>query len=146
MTELAINNIPTREEIERLQREMIKMPQAELQTEHYFHGGMYCRKVFMPAGALIVGKVHKTNHFFLCAKGEIIVTTDKGVVTLEAGDVIESKPKTKRAIYAEIDSIIINFHKTSKTNLAKIEKELVEPDETSLYGVGNTLKTELLRG
>jgi hypothetical protein len=140
MTELVQTNAPTLQEIQTLQHEVSKLPQLELATEHYCHGGMYCRKVFMPAGTVVVGKVHKTNHFFLCAKGEIIVTTDKGVITLTAGDVIESKPKTKRAIYAQTDSIIINFHKTSKTNLDKIEKELVEHDDLSMFDARNKLK------
>ena len=63
------NHIPSKELIEKLQAEMIKMPQAELETEHYFSGGMYCRKLTRPAGTLIVGKVHKKDHFFMCDKG-----------------------------------------------------------------------------
>ena len=60
MTELEIiGDTPTREQIDRLQTEMVKMPQVELQTEHYFVPGMYCRRVYRPAGTLIVGKVHK---------------------------------------------------------------------------------------
>ena len=72
MFDITEKHTPTLEEIERLQREMSKMPQAELETEHYFSGGMYCRKLIRPAGTLIVGKVHKKDHFFLCAKGQII--------------------------------------------------------------------------
>ena len=56
--------VPTRDQIERLQVEMVKMPQAELKTDHFFSPGMYCRRVFRPAGTLIVGKVHKAPHFF----------------------------------------------------------------------------------
>ena len=55
--------VPTIEQIEKLQSEMVKMPQVELETEHYFSGGMYCRKLIRPAGTLIVGKVHKKDHF-----------------------------------------------------------------------------------
>jgi len=46
--ELTKEHIPTREEIDRLQREMAVMPQAQLETEHYFSGGMYCRKLTRP--------------------------------------------------------------------------------------------------
>ncbi len=51
--------IPTKEQIDRLQEVMSTMPQMELQTEHFFSGGMYCRKLTRPAGTVIVGKVHK---------------------------------------------------------------------------------------
>ena len=70
-----ISDVPTREQIDKLQAEMVKMPQAELQTEHFFSPGMYCRRVYRSAGTLIVGKVHKEPHFFMCAKGEIIAWT-----------------------------------------------------------------------
>jgi quercetin dioxygenase-like cupin family protein len=135
-----INNIPTREQIERLQAEMVKLPQDEVITEHYFSEGMYCRKVFRKAGTLIVGKVHKKPHFFLCAKGEIIAWSEKGMRNLKAGDVIESLPGTKRVTLAVEDSIGITFHKTDKTDLDEIEQELVEYDETALFDSDNKLK------
>lgn len=139
-----IPNVPTKEQIERLQREMVAMPQVELQTEHYFSGGMYCRKLTRPAGTLIVGKVHKKDHFFLCAKGEIIAWSEGGMRHMKEGDVIVSKPGTKRVTLAVTDAIGITFHRTNKTNLDKIEKELIEPDELALFDSSNNLKVEAL--
>jgi hypothetical protein len=144
--EVLKNHVPTLEQIERLQSEMAKMPQPELETEHYFSGGMYCRKLIRPAGTLIVGKVHKKDHFFMCAKGQIIAWSEKGMVTLNAGDVLCSKAGTKRVTLAVTDAIGITFHKTSKTNLDKIEKELIEPDELALYDSSNKLKVQALEG
>jgi quercetin dioxygenase-like cupin family protein len=132
---------PSREQIEQLQAEMVKMPQADLQTEHYFsESGMYCRKVFRPAGTLIVGKVHKHHHLFLCAMGEIIAWTENGMKRLQAGDVVESKPGTKRVTLAVSDAIGITIHRTDKTDLDEIEAELVEPDNTALFDSSNLLK------
>lgn len=139
-------DVPTLEQIERLQREMVAMPQVELQTDHYFSGGMYCRKLTRPAGTLIVGKVHKKDHFFLCAKGEIIAWSEGGMRHLREGDVIVSKPGTKRVTLAVTDAIGITFHRTNKTNLDKIEKELIEPDELALFDSSNKLKVEALEG
>ena len=119
---------------------MVKMPQAKLQTDHYFSEGMYCRKLSRPAGTLIVGKVHKKPHFFLCAKGEIIAWTESGMRTLQPGDIIESQPGTKRVTYAISDAIGITVHKTDKTDLDEIEAELIEPDETALFDSSNKLK------
>ena len=146
MNDLDIPNVPTLEQIERLQGEMMQMPQAELQTEHYFSGGMYCRKLTRSAGTLIVGKVHKKDHFFLCAKGEIIAWSEGGMRHLYPGDVICSKPGTKRVTLAVTDAIGITFHKTNKTNLDKIEKELIEPDELALFDSSNNLKAKALEG
>jgi len=140
MLPITIDKVPSREQIDRLQSEMAKMPQAELVTEHYFSPGMYCRKVTRPAGTIIVGKVHKAPHFFMCAKGEIIAWSETGMRRLQAGDVIESQPGTKRVTMATVDSIGITIHKTDKTNIDEIEAELIEPDEASLFDGQNKLK------
>jgi hypothetical protein len=135
-----IDDVPTREQIDRLQAEMVKMPQAELETEHFFSPGMYCRRVYRSAGTLIVGKVHKEPHFFMCAKGEIIAWTEVGMRKLQAGDVIESKPGTKRVTLAVTDAIGITIHRTDKTDLDEIEAELIEPDDAALFDSSNKLK------
>jgi quercetin dioxygenase-like cupin family protein len=135
-----IDEVPTREQIDRLQNEMAQMPQAELTTEHFFSPGMYCRRVYRPAGTLIVGKVHKEPHFFMCAKGEIIAWTEAGMRKLQAGDVIESKPGTKRVTLAVTDAIGITIHRTDKTDLDEIEAELIEPDNAALFDSSNKLK------
>ena len=140
MNDLDLPTQVSREQIDRLQSEMVKLPQAELVTEHFFSPGMYCRRVFRPAGTLIVGKVHKEPHFFLCAKGEIIAWTENGMKKLQAGDVVESKPGTKRVTLATQDSIGITIHKTDKTDLDEIEAELIEPDDLALFDSSNKLK------
>ena len=133
-------HVPNKEQIQRLQVEVAKLPQAQVKTEHYFSDGMYCRSVFRSAGTLIVGKVHKKDHFFICTKGEIIAWTEKGMKTLTEGTIIECKSGTKRVTLATMDSIGTTVHRTDKTNLYDIEQELIEPDETALFDSGNNLK------
>ena len=137
--------VPTREEIERLQAEVAKMPQTELDTEHYFNDGMYCRKLHMKANLLVVGKVHKKDHLFICAMGQIIAWSETGMKTLNAGDVIESKAGTKRVILALTDAIGITIHKTNKIDISEVEADLVEDDPLSLYGPGNMFKDKLIK-
>lgn len=146
MNDLDFPNHVSREQVERLQAEMVKMPQAELTTEHHFSPGMYMRKVFRPAGTLIVGKVHKEPHFFLCAKGEIIAWTENGMKRLQAGDVVESKPGTKRVTLAVTDAIGVTIHRTDKTDLDEIEAELIEPDVTALFDANNSIKKLEIEG
>jgi quercetin dioxygenase-like cupin family protein len=140
MNDLELPTYVNREQIERLQAEMSVMPQAKLVTEHQFSLGMYMRKVFRPAGTLIVGKVHKKPHFFLCAKGEIIAWTEGGMKRLQAGDIVESQPGTKRVTLAVTDAIGITIHRTDLTDLDEIEAELIEPDLTALFDSTNKLK------
>jgi len=140
MNDLELPTHVSRDQIDRLQSEMAVMPQAELVTEHQFSPGIYMRKLFRPAGTLIVGKVHKKPHFFLCAKGEIIAWTEDGMKRLQAGDSIESQPGTKRVTLAVTDAIGITIHRTDLTDLDEIEAELIEPDMTALFDSANKLK------
>ena len=125
--------------VHRLQRAAAELPQVELPTSHYFADGMYSRSVFRPADTLIIGKVHKREHFYIVACGEITVITD-GVKQRIAGPrVIVSQPGTKRAVYSHTDATCITVHRTFETDLAKIEAELVEWDEFALFDSANML-------
>ena len=123
-----------------LQDALLNMPQFEPPTEHIFHGGMYCRKVSIPAGCTLVGKVHKKEHFFALASGSVCITTDEGPQLLTGFKLLSSYPGTKRAIHAVSDSVFMTFHATDLTDVEQVEQELVEEDATSTFTTGNKLK------
>ena len=139
MNDLA-NIAPSREQIERLQAEMVQMPQYEAPTEHVFHGGMYCRQVWRPAGCLIVGKVHKKEHFYMVVSGTVKVTTDDGLQTITGPMLLCSKPGTKRAVFAETDALCMTFHRVDSNTVEDAESELVEDDPKSMFTIGNKIK------
>lgn len=130
----------SRKAVEALQVELSKLPQVELPTEHIFHGGMYCRQVWRPAGTLIVGKVHKKEHFYMVVYGTVAVTTDDGVQYVTGPHLITSSPGTKRAVYAETDAMCMTIHRVDSTTVEAVEDELVEEDPTSMFAVGNKIK------
>ena len=123
-----------------LQNVMREMPQVEMQTRHYYADGMYARELSQPVGSVVVGKVHKREHLFILLSGRIKVVVDEEVQEISAPFVLVSKPGTKRALFALEDSAYLTVHKTAKKNLAKIERELVENDETALFDCANKLK------
>jgi quercetin dioxygenase-like cupin family protein len=135
-----MNEISTRGKVTALQAEMAKLPQLELETEHHFADGMYARVVRRPKGAVIVGKVHRREHFYIVTKGAVRVSDGETWRDYHAGDVIVSQPGTKRAVFALEDSICMTVHRTNKRNLEKIERELIVDDPTSPFGPGNKLR------
>lgn len=139
MSELTVGAV-AREKVCALQREMLKLPQAEPITREYRAGGMYVREVERPKGMLIVGKVHRKEHLYIVTKGRVRVTTDTGMRDLEAGAVLVCQPGTKRAVLALEDSICLTVHRVDSESTEDIERELVEVDATSLFGPGNKLK------
>ena len=129
-----------REKVEALQTEVLKFPQWQPQTHHYFADGMYCREVPRPAGTLIVGKVHRREHFYMVMCGTVLITNgDEESIEITGPKVIVSQPGTKRAVFAKTDAICLTVHRTSETELDKVESDLVEPDESSPYLPGNML-------
>ena len=136
--------VSQRDAVERLQDEMAKMPQVELPTEHLFADGMYCRVLPRKAGTLIVGKVHKKEHFYMVVQGRVLVTTDEGAREIAAPKVIVSSPGTKRAVFAIEDSVCLTVHSVSSRDLAEIENEIVENAPGALFDFENKLKSPAL--
>lgn len=133
----------TRQRVDVLQSELSKLPQYEPQTKHYFHGGMYCREVFRHAGVLVVGAVHKKEHFYLIVSGTVAITDGEGNVQEVTGPhLFQSKPGTKRAVYAITDTLCMTFHAIEATTVEEAEAELVEVDPDSMYSLGNQVKHE----
>jgi len=132
------------DKVQTLQAEVSKLPQYKPETKHYFHGGMYCREVFRHAGVLVVGAVHKKEHFYLIVSGTVAITTDDGVQEVTGPHLFSSKPGTKRAVYSVTDALCMTFHAIEAKTVEEAEAELVEAEPNSMYSLGNQVKHQLL--
>jgi hypothetical protein len=141
---LPVQNNIARGMVERLQAEISQMPQYAPKTTEYFHGGMYCREVWRDAGVLVVGKVHRKEHFYMIVRGTVLITTDEGAQEITGPRLLLSKPGTKRAVFAVTEALCMTFHRTDAMNTEDAEAELVEPDSADMYLPGNKMKTEVL--
>jgi hypothetical protein len=129
------------QKVEALQSELAKLPQYQPETKHYFHGGMYCREVFRHAGVLVVGAVHKKEHFYLIVSGTVAITDGEGNVEEVTGPhLFQSKPGTKRAVFAVTDALCMTFHAIEAKTVEAAEAELVELEPSSMYAPGNLIK------
>lgn len=136
-----------RQRVDVLQAELSKLPQYEPETKHYFHAGMYCREVYRDAGVLVVGKVHKKEHFYVIASGTVQITDGiSDPVEITGPKVIQSKPGTKRAVLSLTPTTCMTFHVLSEMTLEEAEAALVEDDPLSMYGIGNAVKREAIEG
>lgn len=121
---------PTKGDIERLQAAMIphqcEMPEAR----HHFAPGMYGREFHMPAGMLVVGKIHKHGHIMMVTKGRATVIDEFGRYEVAAGFVQASKPGAKRVVLAHEDTIFVTVHLNpgDSQDLGQIEAEHIEPE------------------
>ncbi len=106
-----------------------KLPQVELQVDHHFSKGLYARRLFIPKGLALTGKIHKHPQLNILAMGEMNVVIDGKVHNFKAGAVINSPAGVKRLVYSLEDSIWITIHGTEETDLEIIERQFIAQDE-----------------
>ena len=122
-----------------LESEMRKLPQLDLKVTHHFAPGVYVRELFIPAGTLLIGKIHKTEHMNIILMGQIsiadAVSDIAGSKVIDAPHIMVSKPGTKRAGYAHKDTIWVTIHPTKETDLKKIEADVIAKDFSEIKGL-----------
>ena len=114
-----------RESVLSLQGVMSEMEQIDCPVTHHFAPGVYCREIFMPAGAVVVGKIHKHAHMNIISKGRVVVSTEFGKAEFVAPYSFVSEPGTKRAVCVLEDCIWTTIHPTDETDLQKIEDHVI---------------------
>lgn len=102
---------------------------AALEETHHFADGIYGRELFIPAGTVLTGKIHRHSTLNLLIQGDITVTTPEGMRRIQAPAVFVSEPGTKKAGYAHTDTIWVNVHPTKITDLEAIEAKFIVPEE-----------------
>lgn len=96
--------------IYRLEQAIYSLPRVEMPVSHDFCKGIYARTIHIPAGTVLTGAVHKDECFFLVRSGAVLITTDREPIKAEAGFMAVTKPGTKRAGYAVVDTVVTTFH------------------------------------
>lgn len=139
----------SRRHVARLGRELLQQPQMELPLTHRFTPGLYIREIFMPKGALVVSRIHKTEHPFVVSQGHAAVwVPGEGVVQIKAPFCGITKPGTQRILFIHEDCIWTTFHITDETDPEKIvalvtETPVVEmADAEAFKAVQETVKAE----
>tara|TARA_R110002012_G_scaffold262505_1_gene444806 strand:+ start:3685 stop:4173 length:489 start_codon:yes stop_codon:yes gene_type:complete len=121
-----------RESIAGLVAKMKELTQVECPVKHRFSGGLYLREILMPAGSIVIGKIHATEHFNIIISGECIVATTEGVKHIKAPYTFVSEPGIQKCVINLTDVIWQTTHVTDKTDVAEIEKDVIAEDYDKL--------------
>jgi hypothetical protein len=123
-----------REKIAFLVRELAKVEQVECPLKHYFAPGVYLREIFMPAGSIIIGKIHKTEHFNLIERGRCTLYHEDGrQELLEAPHTFVSKAGVQKVLHIHEDMVWRTIHVTEETDLERLEAQLIEGTDYPLF-------------
>lgn len=127
MNKLTNDNV--RREVNAIEAAMKQAPQVELPVQHYFSPGVYARYLFIPAGVILVGKIHKYENLNILAQGKIAVLIDNRVKEIQAPFVVVSPPGTKRIAKAITDCVWITVLGTEEKDHEIIDKLFTASNE-----------------
>jgi len=123
------SHLTWREKIAYLVRSFGADPQVDCPLKHHFAPGVYIREIFMPAGAVVIGKIHKTEHFNIIQQGRVRIFDPEGALELAGPVTFVSKPGVQKVLYIAEDTVWSTVHLTDERDLEKLEAALIEPDD-----------------
>jgi hypothetical protein len=127
---LTLKDSPQQVAVDSLQAMMLQFPPVDCPVEHVFTPGLYTRQCLLPAGTVLISKIHRTEHPYAVLTGRARVWTEgEGVVEVRAPAFGITKPGTRRVIWSLEDTVWVTFHPTELTDLVAIEEFLIEPRE-----------------
>lgn len=141
---------PTLAQIKQLQDVLAQAPQIELTPKHYFSPGLYTRELPIPAGSIVVGKMHRHVHPVFLMSGTVRINTDRGMETITGPRVWISQENAKRALYTVTDCVFATCHlnPSDTTDLEAIEADVIVPEGLIEYDTQPELAalTDALQG
>lgn len=136
---LPLSGAPSLRDIRRLQENILASGNAvdlEANTFHHFADGVYGRELRIPAGVAVIGKMHRHSTLNILAAGELAVTTPNGPQVLKAPAIFVSPAGAKKLGVAITDCVFLNVHASHETDLARLEADLIVPDDEELMIAG----------
>jgi hypothetical protein len=131
---------PFKDKVTVLGQYLATLPQKDCALIHRFAPGVYLREIHMPADTVVIGKVHKTEHFNILLQGACLIVHDDGRrEELRAPLTFVSGAGVQKVLYILEDMVWQTVHVTPETDMAKLEADIVEPCE---WAVPQAIKAE----
>ena len=132
---------PKAHRIDLIESELTRMTQVDCPVREYFADGLYAREMTIPAGVVVAGAIHKTNHFAVIGKGVLRVLTDDGNRDYRAGEIIRVVAGERNCVCAIEECTWTNFmaNPTNERETSKLVEIFTESKASDLIG-GSTNK------
>lgn len=103
---------------------------VKLEHTDYLAPGIYARELFIPAGTVLAGAKHKTDHL-ITFSGDITVWHEGHMVRLTGHHTLTSSAGSQRIGYAHADTVVICIlpNPDNETDIRKLEARFVEDSE-----------------
>lgn len=129
---MSIAPIVTKQQVCALEDAIVSsgVEKIDLQYEHFFAPGVYGRVMHAPAGTVVIGKAHRTEHLCVLLKGRMKVTNSDGIVKEISAPLVFTVPGgSKKAAFVIEDASFMNIHPTDTTDIEQIEQKVIIPEQ-----------------
>ena len=115
-----------RSAIQRVEDELLKLPQADHGLEHLFCDKLYIRKATILPGTVFTTPFYREECVLTLLKGRIVIVTENGVNRMEAPDFVMTKPGTKRVIFAldHVEAHTVHPNPTNEQDISVLESRI----------------------
>ena len=126
----AVDDLPHAQKIAWIGHRLAELPQTPMPLTHRFAPGIYLREIFMPANMIVIGMIHKTEHFNVLLKGCCdIVHADGSRERLTAPMTFVSGAGVQKVLHILEDTVwqTIHLNPAESRDIDQLEHDLVEP-------------------
>lgn len=102
--------------------------EVAMPVAHSFAPGIYMREIFMPAGSVVIGNLHLTEHFNTVLSGACHVLINGEAHDLSAGDTLISKAGARKMLLIYADCRWQTWHANPDDcrDIATLESRIVD--------------------
>lgn len=120
---------PSIQKVRELEKELLKLPQGQYNTNHVLHAGMYARTLITPPHTLITGALIKVPTI-LITHGEITAYVGDGNVRLHGYNVLPASAGRRQAVFShETDAYYTMIFPTTCKTVEDAEKHFTDEYE-----------------
>jgi len=98
---------------------------VEMPVKHHHSPGVYVREITIPAGTVLVGKVHKTRHLNVVQSGLVTIITPYRKFLVAGPCTFESFEGEQKVGIVHEDCVWSTVHVTEESDVDKIVEEIV---------------------
>lgn len=109
----------------------LSVEQADFETSHVLHAGMYARTMNLAAGNMVIGSLLKVQTIVVF-HGDAHVFVGDSTIRLTGYHVIPAEAFRKQIFVAITDSMITAIHATKATTISEAEDEATSESENLL--------------
>lgn len=118
-----------RRRIREFARMLMDLPQTDMPVDESLVDGLYVRKLLIPKGTFLVGKVHLQTCANFVERGDISILTETGCGRVKAGHFALSRAGIQKLGYAHEETVFVNVFRTDEQDISKVEDQIASAEQ-----------------